>query len=263
MWKGNVSPVMRQKAKGSRPKRNAERRAARRLVLPGFPVSPRPFSKEEIDRYFAGEKIQCLICGKMYRSFNNHLRIHDVTVDEYKEMYGLPWGRGLTGKAANRTRSTVVRRRMKEGWTPPANIEALRKTTNKPRFQPFRAEVSRANVANSPPPEPLPDDLYYKVLDRMMSEDKTMKEVCRDLELPGLTWMRAKRAEDEEKRQLWDDVMEGLSFQAMARAEALIDSSKFREAVGAMRPAADSIIAKKLGVSTMSVNRMRRKYGVK
>jgi transposase len=41
-----------------------------------------------------------LLCGKTYKSLAFHLsKIHHVSSDEYKEMYGLPWLRGLTGTA--------------------------------------------------------------------------------------------------------------------------------------------------------------------
>lgn len=262
MWTGNVSPVMRQKAKNSRPKRNAARRAARRLVLPGFPVSPRPFSKAEIDEYLSGDKIQCLICGKMYKSFQNHLSVHSLTVDDYKEMYGLPWSKGLTGTESNAVRAAVIKRRMDEGWNPSSNIEILRNCATKQRFQPFRAEVSRANVAHSPDPTPFPEELYYEILQRMETQDKSLAEVCEDEDVPSLTWFRQHRL-NPEKRRLYDITMTKLSFATLARAKSLMSDLRFRQVIRQMRPASDHVIGRELGVSAILINRTRKRYGIK
>ncbi len=152
MFSGHVSPVMRQKAKGSRPKRNAERRAARRLVLPGFPMKPRPFSKVEIDQYFSGDKIQCFVCGKTYKRLGLHLATHSLTEDDYRKLYGLPWRRGLCGTDAFQAYSAAAKRRIEEGYKPPCNpqyrekaYESLRQ--HGVRFQPFHLEISRQNLA--------------------------------------------------------------------------------------------------------------------
>jgi hypothetical protein len=103
MLTGKVGPFIRPKARsGRRPKRNLERRAARRRVLAGYPVEPRQFDASEVISYFAGDKITCLLCGKSYRSLGLHLRhIHAMDEDAYRERYGLPYRRGLTSDAAH------------------------------------------------------------------------------------------------------------------------------------------------------------------
>lgn len=64
--------------------------------MPGFPKKDKFKSKKEVDYYFNGDKIQCLICGKWYKQINNdHLNLHDTTIEEYRERFGLPWTRGL------------------------------------------------------------------------------------------------------------------------------------------------------------------------
>lgn len=53
---------------------------------------------EELEEYYAGEKITCLLCGNDFNSLNHHLRkMHEMTVDEYRIEYGLPFARGLNG----------------------------------------------------------------------------------------------------------------------------------------------------------------------
>ena len=61
-----------------------------------FPWPGRFETKAEIDEYFSGDKVQCLLCSEWYKTLHTHLvRIHEIAVDDYRERYGLPWKRGL------------------------------------------------------------------------------------------------------------------------------------------------------------------------
>lgn len=94
----------------NRPGRQLRRREARRRVLPGFPVS-RPFqTRKEMQEYLAGDKIQCLRCGKWYRSLGVHLStIHGMSPTEYRKLYRINWRAGLESAIAHKTRSKAVR----------------------------------------------------------------------------------------------------------------------------------------------------------
>jgi len=65
---------------------------------------PLPFEDlNKIHEYFSHEKIQCLLCGRWYKSLGLHLRqSHQWTVKDYKEQFGLPWSRGLNGMGTRR-----------------------------------------------------------------------------------------------------------------------------------------------------------------
>ena len=77
-------------------KSNIEAKAARRAVMTGFPVEVKFTTPEELDAYFGDEKIVCLRCGKKYRTLGLHLKaIHGMELDEYREIYGIPWTYGL------------------------------------------------------------------------------------------------------------------------------------------------------------------------
>jgi predicted transcriptional regulator len=44
--------------------------------------------KTEIDNYFAGKKVQCLLCGKLFKALPQHLeRTHDITAANYRKQY--------------------------------------------------------------------------------------------------------------------------------------------------------------------------------
>ena len=63
-----------------------------------FPWLGRFETKTEIEDYLAGDKVRCLLCGKLFKALPTHLeRVHDITADDYRERYGLPWKRGLCG----------------------------------------------------------------------------------------------------------------------------------------------------------------------
>lgn len=55
-------------------------------------------TKEEIAKYFSGDRIQCLICGKWYKALGPHLKAHDMNVNQYKKRFGLPWSKGLCSR---------------------------------------------------------------------------------------------------------------------------------------------------------------------
>ncbi len=55
-------------------------------------------TKEEVEAYLEGDKISCLLCGKEFQALGIHLtRTHKVNIKDYKEYFGIPHGRGLTG----------------------------------------------------------------------------------------------------------------------------------------------------------------------
>jgi hypothetical protein len=59
-------------------------------------------TRQQVECYFGGETIECLLCGKNFRKLNVHLfHKHAMSADEYKERFGLPWTRGLTSAASH------------------------------------------------------------------------------------------------------------------------------------------------------------------
>jgi hypothetical protein len=52
---------------------------------------------DEIRAYVSGNRIQCLVCGKYFRRLQYlHLLRHDMTSDDYREAFGIPWNTSLT-----------------------------------------------------------------------------------------------------------------------------------------------------------------------
>ena len=58
-------------------------------------------TRRDIERYFSGNMIECLICRRRFKRLHTHLAArHGVAADEYKRRFGLPWTRGLTSAAS-------------------------------------------------------------------------------------------------------------------------------------------------------------------
>jgi hypothetical protein len=50
----------------------------KKSTLPGFPFKAKLITKNDIDEYFSNpEGIQCLLCGRIYKSLNGHLQAGD------------------------------------------------------------------------------------------------------------------------------------------------------------------------------------------
>lgn len=265
MWTGSISPVMRQKAKASRPKRNAERRAARRLVLPGFPMPPQPFSKREIDEYFSNDLIQCLICGKSYRRLARHLILHDLVEDEYRDLYGLPYRTGLNGKLAHAAYSSAMCKRIKEGYQMPNLDEARAKAhraAKHARFQPFRLEVARENISHSNGRDAYPQELAVEVLKKVLT-GRTIPSVCAGPGMPSRTWIAGQMHDKPELKKWFLDALEKLDYPLQAAVGYGMQPRFWRE-VNRRRGVeqSDHQIAAATGVSAMTVNRGRRKRGI-
>jgi hypothetical protein len=92
----------------------------------------------ELERYFSGDTIECLVCGHHFLRLGSHLiSKHGMTIDEYKERFGLPWSRALVTEGSRRN----------SGWTEKRRTKA-RKLARKTRFFQLAHSVGRRQ---SPP----------------------------------------------------------------------------------------------------------------
>jgi hypothetical protein len=139
--------------KQSKHSRNARKFAARRRIEPGFPITT-PFNTvEEMREYFSGDRILCLLCGKAYRVIGIHLlKIHNITPDEYRERYRIPWGYGLCSEEASSLKEKIIKRRMEEGWLPPfkSGAELADIQSKSKRETPWKKEIADMNLNKTP-----------------------------------------------------------------------------------------------------------------
>jgi hypothetical protein len=130
----------------------AERRCqSRRKVLQGYPITEPFQSVEAVRDYLSGDRVICLICGKSYKALGIHIeKIHGITVDGYRERYNIPWTYGLVCAESSGNYSTATRRRMDDGWQPPAKTgDAHRVLVGAPkRKTKFKGEIAKKNLGD-------------------------------------------------------------------------------------------------------------------
>lgn len=116
----------------------------------------RPFdSIEELDAYVAGEKIQCLECGRWFRALATHLpRTHGMTHDDYRDKWGIPRRYPLAGTSTRETLSTQMREQIDSGRITyhhlPQASDAAREVGRR-RKQPVDDARHRQRVAEARP----------------------------------------------------------------------------------------------------------------
>jgi len=204
----------------------------RRKVLKGFPWEGK-FQTKEVYKYFSGDRIQCLLCGKWFKRLPTHLiAIHSMTSDEYKEMYGLPWKHGLCGRDYSLKFSEIMNKRRVGGFRP--DIDTARERVNhasRRPDQPFFTKIRAENIRSSHTKRTTYSHKdFQNVLHRMVSEQKTLGEVSRDPDTPSESviyhYMRNNRA----FRKALDEAYAKLPFSVQARANKL-NEDKFRKGI--------------------------------
>ncbi len=227
---------------------------------PGFPRKEKFKSGKEIDRYFAGEKIQCLICGKWFKTISHfHLtKVHGISTDDYKEMFGLPWGRGLLGTRSFEIYAENARKLRAEGKlrTPSKENQKFAKPREKP-LQPFEKDSrARRFLAIHGKTRKYCSKDYEKVLERMRDENRTLTDVCGDTDMVSLTAMNDYLKKHPDMKKQLHKIERGLTYTLQARSHNL--SPRFRIVCQRMRGRGESTkkIASALGASSYTVRRI-------
>jgi len=179
--------------KQSKTKRAIARSKARRAVLPGFPIEKAFESVEATREYLSHDRIVCLRCGKEYHRLGLHLeRIHGITNDQYRAMYRIPWRYGLVGTVSHAITSRMIRKRMEDGWQPPAKLGAdhAAMVAAPRRKTPFAAEISQKNLgefATGSPPDGFYQDKTCVVCSAIFTPQSPRQLACHDCGRPART----------------------------------------------------------------------------
>ena len=154
---------------------------ANRRVLPGYLKDVFFTSRVEMEDYFEGDKITCLLCGHKYRQLDPHLKaVHDMTCDDYREKHGIPYTKGLCSSHKSRQES----RRMKEYFIQNPSEKDRRvqqvaqnrhlSTVNGQRGKPVFWRLERTKY---------PVELWFEV-GRKVERGQTISEACRGDDMP-------------------------------------------------------------------------------
>ena len=222
-------------------------------LMQRFPWNGRFENINEIDHYFAGTKIQCLLCGKRFKSLSTHLiRVHEINPDQYKEKYGLPWKRGLCGTMTSKKLSKNMIGRLKKGFRPP--IEAAQRKSVKAmkrQDQPFFVKVKADNMKiGSEKMKKYTDQDFKNVLGKMLNENKGLNEVCKDADLPHFNAVSKYAKKNPDFRKQLDKTYEQLPYSVQAGAGRLPEK-KFKEDLKSLKRSGITVadMSRLLGVS--------------
>ena len=143
-------------------------------------------SKEQTDAYYNGDRIQCLICGKWYKSLGKHVYTkHKITAKNYKIKFGLPRSRGLCSCKTFDKHSVHAVRLISDGiidpWEQLKRAKGLREASSLRGIK--RPKYVGAIVSKIMTKWTKRD--YDRVLKRMAEEKRVLKDVCSDKELPS------------------------------------------------------------------------------
>src|SRR5688572_6007456 len=73
----------------------------------------------EIEAYLSESQVTCLLCGKPFFMLAGHIKAaHEMTLDDYKLRYSIPWSRGLVGAATRKKCSMLMKHKQAIGVVP-------------------------------------------------------------------------------------------------------------------------------------------------
>jgi len=112
-------------------------------------------SKKQVEEYFSGSEIECLICHKTFKLIaGRHLsEKHGLTSRQYKDIYGLPLSRGLTSDETRKKKRILMcnRHERKDPTLNPLTPELMYKAHHSPKKtgakrQSFTTELIKRNI---------------------------------------------------------------------------------------------------------------------
>ena len=147
-------------------------------------------TKEDIDEYFSGETVVCLICGKKYKSLTPHIKAkHKMSAREYKKDFGLPLSRGLNSENFHNNMSQVKKEEYASGIGSSGCFARDKKILAKalahcirskePKQQFFKNMLRDKNSK-------IDETIVLKIRERMIKQDRSLKDVCNDNDIPSL-----------------------------------------------------------------------------
>lgn len=190
----------------------------------GYPKS-KPFSTvEEVRAYLDGEKVTCLLCGKELVTLGAHIMAkHEMTSDDYRERFGIPYKYGLASKPFREEGSRRLKSLKKEGivpWQP--TKETIRKM-HKARMnrRPITAATRQAcgkQILGYLGMEKKWQKADYDEFFRRVRTGRTPADVGQDKDVPSRnTFMRYLDANPSLRKE-YDAVWEQLPFAVQSRA---------------------------------------------
>lgn len=176
-------------------------------------------NKEDVESYFSGDRIRCLICGQWLKAISGqHLKKHRVSVEQYKDMFGLPNGRGLVcGETHDRQRKALIKR-IADGdpsltvMTPDLMYKAQHAPKKKPPQYHIDAAINRyapsgIEAIKNRATERADNINWDEFLNNVSRKGKAAWSLCREKGMPSQYDVYCKMQADHEFRQKYDDAI--------------------------------------------------------
>lgn len=188
--------------------------------LLGYPIETAFNNMVEVKAYLEQSKITCLLCGREYSHLGNHIsRAHMITIDDYKEKYGLPWGRSLAGKDLRKKLSEKLKETRASGKIPATStkehIERMQqKALNKRKMG---AAALKSLVTHLPPEgngkvKEKTSQKNMKEYLRRIKTGRTIQEVSQDLDMPHTMHFYKLLGQDPDFREKFEKIWDSLPF---------------------------------------------------
>ena len=204
-----------------------------------FPWRGQFATVEEIKEYFAQDTLICLLCGKEFICLSGHIHAsHEISSDDYREQFGIPWTYGLSGHAFRQAASKRFKKMRKDGLLPPApskeHIKKLHASQDGRRgtVAAFRND-SRRKVLEIHGREKKwgAEDLNEYL--RRISEGRTPAEVSCDEDMPSTKVFYKFLKENPKFENKYEKIWGKLPYSVHVRAAKL--GEKFQKAVIKLR----------------------------
>jgi len=152
--------------------------------------APEPFqNKADVEHYFAGDRLMCLMCGKSYVTLPPHLKAsHGLSSDDYKVQFGIPFSFGLAGSSF-RERSAarmmdLQSRGVIQKAEPGVYLPWLRDSHRRPNVPSVRRANLDKLITLAGGKAPIAHSIFETFLERV-SSGRMVLDVARDPDMPS------------------------------------------------------------------------------
>lgn len=233
---------------------------ARRRVYDGYPWDGKFETIEQVNEYFSGDRITCLLCGRSLKKLGIHInKIHGTSDEKYRETFGIPWRRGLICEP---TKETLSKNAVKRGFGQSDNKEYREKAHNSKHRKRCKAVLKLANDAflkinglTSPYNAQDAEEFARRIL-----SGRSYGSVSSDADMPSVSWFYSFRKMNPEFDKQLTANIDALPFHIQAKIERL--GRRFELELRKLFDAgfSDHKAAKALGVTAMTCNKFTKQW---
>lgn len=199
--------------------------------------------------HVSGDRIPCLICGKLFRAVCHHARLaHGISGRDYKLRFGLPITRGVASPASRAAWRASMLKTRAAGKIEGCNLAPV--ASRAARQMPAYASQDMRRID----PQEVDTVLHH------LRAGSTLTEASKIPGAPRWSWLHAQLEREPELQKRFDAAIEALPFAQQARMKKL--GARFSAAVAAMPGRTGAAVAAALGVSEEAarreINRQRK-----